>query len=42
MYLTKFSEDENDRIALRDLLLQFQDIFYGIGLVRRFEHRIVF
>jgi hypothetical protein len=41
MDLTEFSEYENDRIELRDLLLEFQDIFCGIGLVRGFDHRIV-
>jgi hypothetical protein len=39
--LAEFSEDENDQRELWELLLEFQDVFHGIGLVVGFEHRIL-
>jgi hypothetical protein len=41
MNLTELSDDENDQRELRKLLLEFQDVFHGTGLVVGCEHRIL-
>jgi hypothetical protein len=41
MALTEFSEDENEQRELRELILEFQDVFHGIELVVGCEHRIL-
>jgi transposase InsO family protein len=41
MDLTEFSENEEHRREMRDMLLEFRDLFQGVGLVKGVEHRIL-
>jgi hypothetical protein len=41
MDLTEFSEDEEHRREMKDMLLEFRYLFKGFGLVKGVEHMIL-